>query len=270
MSFILSPGVIVPPLTAGGVAYGTGSQAKVNSAGTTGQVLTSAGAGVPTWSTPASITYPITVPNGGTGLTTLTQNNVILGNAASNPTFVAPGTSGNVLQSSGSTWVSAALPATGFTLGTPVNSTSGTAIDFTGIPAGVRQIVISFISVSTNGTSSKIIQVGPSSGIQTSLYVCNCSILTLSAVASYQTSEGWTFGPGFDTDAVSGSLTLTLLNSSTNIWAGSGSFGNYPGTSSFVLSGSKTISGGALDRIRITSVSGGDTFDGGSINIAYI
>jgi len=49
MSFITSPGVIVPPLTAGGVAYGTGSQAKVNSAGTMGQVLTSAGAGVPTW-----------------------------------------------------------------------------------------------------------------------------------------------------------------------------------------------------------------------------
>jgi len=49
MSFITSPGVIVPPLTAGGVAYGTGGQAKVNLAGTAGQVLTSAGAGVPIW-----------------------------------------------------------------------------------------------------------------------------------------------------------------------------------------------------------------------------
>jgi hypothetical protein len=51
MSFITSPGVIVPPLTAGGVAYGTGSQAKMNSAGTAGQVLQSAGAGVPIWAT---------------------------------------------------------------------------------------------------------------------------------------------------------------------------------------------------------------------------
>ena len=49
MSFITSPGVIVPPLTAGGVAYGTGGQAKVNSAGTAGQFLQSAGAGVPIW-----------------------------------------------------------------------------------------------------------------------------------------------------------------------------------------------------------------------------
>ena len=58
MSFITSPGVIVPPLTAGGVAYGTGSQAKVTSAGTSGQVLTSAGAGVPVFATLAGgITY---------------------------------------------------------------------------------------------------------------------------------------------------------------------------------------------------------------------
>lgn len=49
MSFITSPGVIVPPLTAGGVAYGTGGQAKVTSAGTAGLFLQSAGAGVPTW-----------------------------------------------------------------------------------------------------------------------------------------------------------------------------------------------------------------------------
>lgn len=56
MSFITSPGVIVPPLTAGGVAYGTGSQAKVTSAGTVGQVLTSNGAGVPSFATPATPT----------------------------------------------------------------------------------------------------------------------------------------------------------------------------------------------------------------------
>ena len=49
MSFITSPGVIVPPLTAGGVAYGTGSRALVTSAGTAGQVLTSNGAGIPTF-----------------------------------------------------------------------------------------------------------------------------------------------------------------------------------------------------------------------------
>jgi hypothetical protein len=56
----------------------------------------------------------IAVANGGTGLTTLTANNVILGNGASNPTFVAPGTSGNVLTSNGTTWTSVAPSSAAF------------------------------------------------------------------------------------------------------------------------------------------------------------
>lgn len=50
----------------------------------------------------------VTVAQGGTGLATLTANNVMLGNGTSTPLFVAPGTSGNVLTSNGTTWTSAA------------------------------------------------------------------------------------------------------------------------------------------------------------------
>lgn len=53
----------------------------------------------------------VTVVQGGTGLATLTANNVILGNGTSNPTFVAPSTSGNVLTSNGTTWQSQAAGA---------------------------------------------------------------------------------------------------------------------------------------------------------------
>ena len=56
----------------------------------------------------AAIATPFSVANGGTGLGTLTLNNVILGNGTSTPNFVAPGTSGNVLTSNGTTWTSAA------------------------------------------------------------------------------------------------------------------------------------------------------------------
>jgi hypothetical protein len=48
------------------------------------------------------------VSSGGTGAYTLTANNVILGNGTSAVQFVAPGTSGNVLTSNGTTWTSAA------------------------------------------------------------------------------------------------------------------------------------------------------------------
>ena len=51
-------------------------------------------------------TGTLSVANGGTGATTLTANNVILGNGTSAPTFVAPGTSGNLLTSNGTTWQS--------------------------------------------------------------------------------------------------------------------------------------------------------------------
>jgi hypothetical protein len=69
------------------------------------------------------------VSGGGTGLSTLTANNVILGNGASSPTFVAPGASGNVLTSNGTTWAS--------TASTPEFS-SGTRITFnqTAAPTG--------------------------------------------------------------------------------------------------------------------------------------
>jgi len=48
------------------------------------------------------------VAGGGTGLATLTANNVILGAGTANVAFVAPGTSGNALTSNGTTWVSQA------------------------------------------------------------------------------------------------------------------------------------------------------------------
>ena len=53
------------------------------------------------------------VDQGGTGLTTLTANNVILGNGTSTPSFVAPSTNGNILTSNGTTWVSSTPAASG-------------------------------------------------------------------------------------------------------------------------------------------------------------
>jgi hypothetical protein len=74
----------------------------------------------------SNLTGTLPVTSGGTGLTTLTANNVILGNGTSTPSFVAPSTSGNVLSSNGTTWVSSALPAGGLTYiftTTPVTAT---------------------------------------------------------------------------------------------------------------------------------------------------
>ena len=77
----------------------------------------------------------VTVAQGGTGATTLTANNVILGNGTSAVAFVAPSTSGNVLTSNGTTWTSAALsttPVLAATAGASVGAVGTYALLFNG------------------------------------------------------------------------------------------------------------------------------------------
>jgi hypothetical protein len=84
------------------------------------------------------VTGTLPVANGGTGLTTLTANNVILGNGTSTPSFVAPSTTGNVLTSNGTTWVSSPAGGGGgggplVFLSTTTTSTSVSGVTFTGL-----------------------------------------------------------------------------------------------------------------------------------------
>ena len=92
------------------------------------------------------------VSGGGTGLTTLTANNVILGNGASSPTFVAPGTTGNILASNGTTWVSAAPPSAEFSSGTRMTFNQTTA------PTGWTK------STSTNNAGFRLVSGNVGSG----------------------------------------------------------------------------------------------------------
>ena len=82
---------------------------------TLGSALPIASGGTGTTSTTftnltTNVTGTLPVANGGTGATTLTANNVILGNGSSAVAFVAPGTTGNLLTSNGTTWASTAAP----------------------------------------------------------------------------------------------------------------------------------------------------------------
>jgi hypothetical protein len=86
------------------------------------------------------------VANGGTGVTTLTANNVILGNGTSAPLFVAPGTNGNVLTSNGTTWQST-TPAAGFSTSAD-NTFTGTQ-SFTGTSAKLAEVLTNAAEVAT-------------------------------------------------------------------------------------------------------------------------
>jgi hypothetical protein len=149
-------------------------------------------------------------------------------------------------------------------------STSGTSIDFTSIPSWVKRITVMLSGVSTNSTASPyLIQIGPSGGVETSGYVGASSTITSSAVGTTNSTDGFSIrNNNSATTTVSGSMTISLLNSSTNLWIASGVFAQSDAAITLPLAYSKALAG-TLSRVRITTTGGTDTFDAGSINILY-
>ena len=75
----------------------------------------------------SSVSTPITAAQGGTGLTSITANSVMLGNATGSVLLVSPGTLGNVLVSTGTTWQSTAPASSGSVTSVSVTSANGFA-----------------------------------------------------------------------------------------------------------------------------------------------
>jgi hypothetical protein len=194
---------------------------------------------------------------------------VILNASISSGFIQTADTSGELnLQSNGSTKLSVLSTGVSGTLvsGTAVASTSGTSIDFTSIPSWVKRITVLFNSISTNGTSLFLIQLGDSGGIENTGYLSGVGSRggETTSTAGFVLNNAGIAAMGF-----SGINTIALV--SANLWVSAGNL-NRSGTGGdgflYVSSGTKTVSD-TLDRIRITTVNGTDTFDLGSINILY-
>ena len=157
-----------------------------------------------------------------------------------------------------------------FTSGTAVISTSGTAIDFTGIPSWVKRITVMFNGVSTSGASTPwLIQLGDSGGIENTGYLSAGGRIATASASSVNSTAGFSINVNnVATNTIHGSMTITLIDSSNNSWVASGAVANSAAADSFVAAGSKSLSA-TLDRVRITTSGGSDTFDAGSINIMY-
>jgi hypothetical protein len=182
----------------------------------------------------------------------------------------AAGTSGQLLQSNGASAPTFVTFSAGFTLGTPVASTSGTSITFTGIPAGVKQIVVTFVGVSTSGTSYPLLRLGDAGGIEITGYSSMSALFIDSQAVRIQTdSTGFVLRSNLAAAVLSGSVTLTLENATAYTWTASGVLGDSTAAHGFIMAGSKSLSQ-ELTQVRFTTVGGTDTFDAGEINIAYI
>jgi hypothetical protein len=150
----------------------------------------------------------------------------------------------------------------GITSGTAVASTSGTSIDFTGIPSWVKRITVMFSGVSTNGSSNILVQIG-SGSITTSGYTSEASQGTdvTSTAGFLQTSTI------ISSQVRTGVTTINLVGS--NIYVAAGVIADTTANSSAARTAGTVTLSGTLDRVRITTVNGTDTFDAGSINILY-
>jgi len=224
---------------------------------------------------------PVSIKGSGGGSVTLDA-----GAAAADTTLTLPNTSGTLLQSG--TAVTVAQGGTGVTstgsagnvlfttdgstwsatqkivLGTTQASTSGTSIDFTSIPSWAKRATVMFNGVSTNGTNNLLVQIGAGS-VTTSGYAGSAAYL-LSTPSGSLFTAGFGILSSSPSNVISGQMILSTLGS--NIWVCSYTIGVTNNAQILFGGGNITLSG-ALDRVRITTVGGTDTFDAGSINIMY-
>jgi hypothetical protein len=194
---------------------------------------------------------------------------VLLGSTSGSITLAEPAVAGTNTLSLPAVTATLATDVNGtlypLTSGTAVASTSGTSIDFTSIPSWVKRITVMLNGVSTNGTSAIIIQLGDSGGIEATGYNSTGEFVE-------DNNAGTAFTTGFALNNVSvaaeiyrGIASICLVGS--NAWVYQSTMNN--GATAMLLgAGSKTTSA-TLDRIRITTVNGTDTFDAGTINILY-
>lgn len=218
--------------------------------------------------TSGSITLSAPAVAGSSVLTLPASTDTLVGKATTdtltNKTLTAPVLSGSVT----GTYTLGGTPTAGASLitsGTAVASTSGTSIDFTGIPSWAKRITVMLNGVSTNGTSNPLFQIG-SGSVATTGYLSSNALANSGTTAVGTNTNG--FGTQFGSAANALCGTLVIYSFGSNIYVASYSLSSSNSGSGQLGSGGITL-GGALDRVRITTSNGTDTFDAGSINILY-
>jgi hypothetical protein len=145
-------------------------------------------------------------------------------------------------------------------------SASGTAVNFSDLPSWVKRITVQFTGVSLSGSADMLLQIGDASGVSTTGYA-GTSWYGGSSITSATLSAGF-FAARLAAAANVAHGTIVLTNITGNTWVASGGSGlsNTAGNSG--VNGSLTLAA-ALQRVRLTTTNGTDTFDAGTVNIMY-
>jgi len=142
-------------------------------------------------------------------------------------------------------------------------ATSGTSKDFT-IPAGATDVEVTFVGVSTNGTSNIIIQLGDAGGVETSSY---------NGISQTPSVSGTNYTTGYQAvvgaaaaDLYHGAVKLSLADAAAFLWAAdiNISRSNTATNGTCLGAGSKALSA-ELTTVRVTMANGTDAFDAGTL-----
>ena len=283
-----------PLTTLGDLLYGGASGAGTRLAGnttTSKQFLTSVGSGsdatAPAWGPLVASDIPahsaalitsgtLSVANGGTGASTLAANNVLLGNGTSAPLTVAPGASGNVLTSDGTTWTSSAAASNWTTSGANVYRNSGNVGIGTTSPGDLMHIYgsgtgVNLGYISQNGTRQWRAGVRGDTSSSYAIQDDTAGAMRLVINGSGNIGIG-TSSPAGKLD-VAGSICLNGANCITS-WPSAGGYWATSGGNSYVASGNLGVGtaspaadlsfGGTLARtIQVDRNTGAGTNGGG-------
>ena len=166
------------------------------------------------------------------------------------------------------------MGASVITSGTAVTLTTQTNVDFTGIPSWVKRITVMLNAVScSSATPDFYLQLGygATPTYENTNYIANSAQINSAGSTGFNGNITTAFlicrALSLVADTISGVIVLT--NVSGNIWAMMGNTSRNVSQAVTYAAGVKTISGGALSAVRITTSSGTDQFDAGSINILY-
>lgn len=228
----------------------------------------------------------LAVADGGTGRSTLTSKNILIGAGTSAVAFLAPGAADTVIKSDGTDWIAGsafpsqtgnagtALVTDGSTAswGSTVNlesaaTVAGLSSATFDIPSWVNHVTVVLDNVSLTGTGFACIRLGTSSGIIVSGYES-------AAWAGGSGNSGRTATAYFVLDGGTVAATdvrtavVTLCKVTGNTWVCGGTCGRSPQSNVVVTAVSGRIAlASALTQVQVLTSIG--SFDAGTVNIQY-
>jgi hypothetical protein len=150
-------------------------------------------------------------------------------------------------------------------LGTAVNTTSGTAIDFTGLPAGIKRLTLSFSQLSTSGTSPVVLRIGSGSFLATGYLGGGGGIENATGQYAFTSTDGFALGSPGAANVRDG--TIHIVRISSTLWSASGVI--YSNNQQMIFVAGSISFSGDITGVRLTTSGGANTFDNGTANILW-